>query len=83
MCRKLQVHGSNQPISFYFTFFFFPSEQNVTTWVQTSQVSSFSLFLFSFLCMLKLLHVHCIWVDSTFSLFGPAFLLEGSPCGSE
>jgi len=58
----------------FFTIFFFPSVQRVTTSVQTSQVFFLPFSFFSFLCMLKLVHVNYIWVHSTFSLFTNIFL---------
>ena len=64
---------------FFFSPFSFSLVIRVTTWVQASQVSFFSLFLF--LCLLKFEHVKYIWVHSTVSLFTMSFLyiLSTSP----
>ena len=79
MCRKLQVHGFKPANSFYFTFSFSLVYKMWLHGLKPAKSLLSPFFCFSFLCMLKLLHVHCIWVDSTFSLFGPCILTRRFP----
>ena len=70
MCRKLRIRF--EPANTFFSTFSFSLVYYL--WLYVNGFKPAFFYFFSFLCMLKLVHVNYIWVHINFSLFTNSFL---------